>query len=114
MRSLVRFRAGQSGNRNGRPSGAKNRKTIVAEIARETHTITEDGRRRKRSTLELVLLSLRNKALDGNVRAFRAFRVLAENYGPPEPDDRYGYLVVPAPTTRETTTLPIENIDEVP
>ena len=52
----MRRRFKVSGNRKGRPKGAKNRKTIVQAVADEMHTVIENGKRRKRSTLELVLL----------------------------------------------------------
>ena len=53
----------ESGNPKGRPKGAKNRKTIVKTVADEMHSVTESGTRRRRSTLELVLLRLRIMAL---------------------------------------------------
>lgn len=96
-----RFKSGQSGNRRGRPRGSKNRKTIVREIANETHTVTEDGRRRRRSTLELMLLALRNCAAEGNVRAFRAYKKYLAKFEPQESHSNAGYLVVPAEMTPE-------------
>ncbi len=92
----------KSGNPKGRPKGAKNRKTIVKMVADEKHTVHEKGKRRRRSTLEFVLLCLRNMALeDKNVRAFEEFHRLAKAYQPQEADDHVGYLVVPAPLTNE-------------
>ena len=92
----------KSGNLKGRPKGAKNRKTIVRTVADEMHTIVENGKRRKRSIFDLVLLSLRNMALEGkNVGAIEEFHRLIKAYGPQEADDRFGYLVVPAPLTDE-------------
>ncbi len=93
---IRRFKSGQSGNRRGRPGESKNRKTIVREIMNEMHTVTEDGRRRRRSTLELMLLALRNRAAEGNVRAFRACRKFLAKYEPHESNSSRGYLVVPA------------------
>jgi len=69
-----RFKSGESGNRQGRPHGSKNRKTIAREFANEMHWATEDGQRRRRSTLELMLLALRYRAADGNVPAFRTYK----------------------------------------
>ena len=67
----TRRRFKKSGNSKGRPKGSKNRKTIVKAVANETHTLIENGKRRRRTTLDLVLLRLRNMALeDKNVRAF--------------------------------------------
>ncbi len=95
-----RFR--KCGNLKGRPKGAKNRKTIVKRVANEKHTMLENGKRRRRSTLEIVLLRLRNMALeDTNVRGVEELHRLAKAYQPEEADDHVGYLVVPAPMTNE-------------
>jgi hypothetical protein len=59
------------------------------------HSVVEDGKRRERSALELVLLQLRNLAAQGNVQAFRAYNDLIAKYSPPETERRLGYLVVP-------------------
>ena len=98
----TRRRFKKSGNSKGRPKGAKNRKTIVKAVANEMHTLIEDGKRRRRSTLDLVLLRLRNMALeDKNVRPFEELHRLIKAYQPQETNDRVGYLVVPAEMTRE-------------
>ncbi len=92
----------KSGNLKGRPKGAKNLKTIVKLVADEKQSMLENGKRRRRSTLQIVLLRLRNMALeDTNVRAFDEFHRLAKAYQPQEADDHVGYLVVPAPLTNE-------------
>jgi len=69
-----RFKARQTGNRWGRPRESKNCKAIVREIANEMLAVTEDGRLRRRSILEFMLLALRNLAAEGNVRAFREYK----------------------------------------
>lgn len=98
--TIRRFK--QTGNRKGRPKGAKNRKTIVREIANEMHTVQENGVRRRRSTLELVLLRLRNLAVEGKkTRAFDEFQKLIKKFEPQATNDQAGYLVVPAPVTVE-------------
>ncbi len=96
---IRRFKLGHSGNRRGRPRGSKNRKTIVREIANEMHAVTEDGRPRRRSTLELMLLALRNRMAEGNVRAFRAYMKYLVKYEPQDTHPNAGYLVVPAAMT---------------
>ena len=98
----TRRRFKKSGNLKGRPKGAKNRKTIVKAVANEMHSVIEDGKRRRRSTLDLVLLRLRNMALaEGNDRAFEELHRLIKAYQPQETNDRVGYLVVPAEMTQE-------------
>ncbi len=67
----------------------------------EMHTVTENGRRRRRSTLELMLLALRNRAAEGNVRAFRAYKKCLAKYEPQDTHSNLGCLVVPATLTPE-------------
>ena len=96
-----RFKRGQSGNPHGRPRGAKGRKQTVAKIANEMHWVVEDGSRRRRSTLELVILQLRNLAAQGNVQAFRAYNSLLARYSPEGIETCRGYMVVPEVLTIE-------------
>ncbi len=104
---IRRFKKDQSGNRRGRPRGSKNRKTIVRGIVNEMHTVTEDGQQRSRSTLELMLLALRNLAAEGNVRAFRAYKKYLAKYEPQDTRRKYGYLVVPASIPLKDSPFPI-------
>lgn len=94
-----RFKPRRSGNRKGRPLGARGRKKIIKRIASELHWIDEGGKRRRRSTLDMVLLSLRNLGLNGNVRAFRANLRLQERYGPQEPLEPPAYILLPETLT---------------
>ncbi len=98
----TRRRFKKSGNLKGRPKGSKNRKTIVKAVANETHTVLENGKHRRLSTLDLVLLRLRNMALEeGNDRAFEELHRLIKAYQPQETNDRVGYLVVSAEMSQE-------------
>ncbi len=101
-----------SGNPKGRPRGAKNRKTIVKMVANEMHNVTEIGERRRRSTLDVVLLLLRNKALDKNVRAFEELHRLTKVYQPQEAGVRRGYLVLSAEVTQEEWLAEMERKNE--
>ena len=96
-----RFTPGRSGNLRGRPRGAKGHKQIVSKIANELHWVGEDGKRHRRSTLELVLLQLRNLAAQGNVQAFRAYDSLLAKYSPQGTEMRGGYMIVPEVRTIE-------------
>ena len=69
---------------------------MVKEVANEMHSVTENEKRRRLSTFELVLFSLRNMALEGNkVQAFKVFHRLNKVYLPQATTD-LGYLVAPA------------------
>lgn len=97
----TRFQPGQSGNTRGRPKGARGRKQMIEEIARETHVVTDGEKRQRRTTLELVLLSLRNQSIDGNIRAFRLNHALLQKYAPQHDTNiEGGFLLLPAPVTR--------------
>ena len=107
----TRFKPGQSGNRRGRPRGAKNHKTIVTKVAMETHTVTEKGKRRRRTNLELVLIALRNLAIEGNVSAFRAYQAYLAKFGPQRGIVR-GMLLVPPELTEEEIRAEAEKLNE--
>ena len=97
-----RFPPGRSGNPGGRPPGAKGWKKIVDEIANKMHWVNEGGRRRRLSTLELILMFVRNRSLkDKNMKAFRAHHRLLEKYGPTEPQNGVGFLILREQPTKE-------------
>ncbi len=96
----TRFRPGTSGNPKGRPKGARSCRLIVEEIARETHRVVENGKVCHRSTLELVMMSLRNLALDGEVSKFRLLHELLQRYGSQEAPRGGRYLALPEPISQ--------------
>jgi Family of unknown function (DUF5681) len=71
---------GQSGNPTGRPKGARNFKTDVQATLRAPVTVAREGKPRKISTQEAMLLRLREKALHGDVRAIDKLVQLASAY----------------------------------
>jgi Family of unknown function (DUF5681) len=77
----------------GRPKGALGEKAIVQKIAAELHKVERNGETVEVTTLELLLLTMRNLAMKGDLKAARWLteyreRVLAS-------DARGGFLVVP-------------------
>jgi hypothetical protein len=72
-----RFQPGQSGNPTGRRKGIRNLKTDVKRTLTTPVRVKEAGRLRKRSTQEAALMVLREKTLQGDVRALKAFLELA-------------------------------------
>lgn len=96
----------------GRPGGAKNHKIIVAEIANERFTGTQNDKKVSRTCLELVLLSLRNRALKGDsVQAFDEFRKLCDFLCPSAGDDGLGYIVVPEGLGWDEWVSSLEELD---
>jgi len=63
------FKKGHSGNRKGRPKGARGLKTdLKAELA-ERVSITENGKTRKLTKQQLLVKRLATSALKGDMRA---------------------------------------------
>jgi hypothetical protein len=100
--SNTRFKPGRSGNPKGRPKGSENRKHVLTRIMGEMHEVVEHGKRRRRSTLDLLLISIRNRAVDGNVRAFKAYHDCLTKFAAQQPSQKVGHLVIPeGPATKE-------------
>jgi hypothetical protein len=84
-----RFKRGQSGNLKGRPKGARNLRTLIAELMNARIYVTENGRRRSISTQEALLKGMLADALRGDHKARTALLALAtqmlsdEGNGPP-------------------------------
>ena len=65
----TRFKKGQSGNPRGRPSGSKNLSTLLSEALNEPVIVTENGRRRKISKRQAIIMQLVNQSANGDWRA---------------------------------------------
>jgi hypothetical protein len=63
------FKPGKSGNPKGRPKGAKNFATILARELDKPIYIVEDGRRRRASRREVIVLQLIKRANAGDLKA---------------------------------------------
>ncbi len=91
-----RFKRGRSGNPGGRPKKACSRRHIVERVLLEKRRVDVDGsgRPRELTTLELVFLTLRQGALEGNHRAFKAYQTIDARFGDQEPAKKAGRLLV--------------------
>lgn len=96
------FRKGKSGNPKGRPKGAQGKRKIAEKVLFEEHDVVEGGRIVRHTTLELILIALRNEACTGNSRAYKAFEKLDADYDPQKPAVKSGSLVVPGRLTKES------------
>lgn len=96
------FKKGQSGNPRGRPKGAKGKRQIAEKVLLEKHEVVEGNRKIQRTTLELILLTLRNKSFEGSNRAFKDLEKLAAKYDPQPQTKRAGILLVPGRLTLES------------
>lgn len=109
------FKPGQSGNPKGRPKGAKSEATILMELLNRKIEIRRDGKVRKITILEGILLRIAEDSLKGNTKsaAFVLNRLAAIASTKPEteanPDDKAvldAYLRDFQPAHREERALP--------
>lgn len=96
------FTKGQSGNPRGRPKGAKGKRQIAERVLLEKLEVAEGDRKVQRTTLELILLTLRNKSFEGSNRAFKELEKFAAKYDPQPQVQRAGILLVPGRLTMES------------
>lgn len=66
-----RFQKGKSGNSRGRPPGALNMATLLTRILRRRVVVTENGKRKTRTQLEISLQQVANKAASGDLKALQ-------------------------------------------
>lgn len=111
-RNRTSFKKGQSGNSRGRPRGSRNHKTIVKDIANETHQVNEQGKRHTRTMLGLVFVTLRNLAMTGKPSAFKLLRHYLTKYQPQPASQTGGYVLMPPEITPEESPFPVEYVDE--
>ena len=69
--SQHRFKQGQSGNPKGRPKGSRNLKTDLSALLRGNVEITVNGKRRRMTRQEAMLLSLFQRAVSKETGAAR-------------------------------------------
>jgi uncharacterized protein DUF5681 len=78
----TRFKPGQSGNPKGRPRGSINLQTLLMKLALKKAAITENGRPRKISKLEVAYTQMVNKAAAGDIKSLLALVKLLEPRAP--------------------------------
>jgi hypothetical protein len=76
-----RFKPGQSGNLKGRPKQHRNVRTVVEEALNQRITIREGDRAHSRSKLDGVVLTILNKALQGDAKAQTMLIALLRSIG---------------------------------
>jgi hypothetical protein len=77
-----RFRPGQTGNPKGRPKKHNGVDAAVTRALQEKVTVTEQGRRKRKSKLEVTAAQIANKSAGGDLSAARmAFALAAKAEG---------------------------------
>jgi hypothetical protein len=77
----------------GRPKGALGEKAIVQKIASERHKVQQNGQAIEVNTIELLLISMRNLAMKGDLRAVKWLTDYVARVLPDSSDG--AFLVVP-------------------
>jgi hypothetical protein len=76
----TQFKSGKSGNPKGRPKGSRSVGAILQGIIRHKVSVTENGRTRRISTLEVMLRRLANDAMRSDQKAIKLLLSLADRY----------------------------------
>jgi hypothetical protein len=79
----TRFTPGKSGNPRGRPKGSRSVGAILKGVMSQKVTVSDGGRMRRVSRVELMLLRLVNDAARGDPRATKLALELNDRYGQP-------------------------------
>lgn len=80
----TQFKPGQSGNRKGRPKGARGLKTVIMEDAATRIPVLEAGKKRKKPKLDVLVQSTFSRAMKGDARAAAQYFDLLKRYLPDE------------------------------
>ena len=75
------FKPGSSGNPKGRPKGSRPVGALLQDIIQQKVAVTEHGKTRRLTTLEITLRRLANDAMRGEPRAIRFLLSLLDQYG---------------------------------
>jgi hypothetical protein len=77
----TQFKPGRSGNPKGRPRGRRPIGAILQEIMERKVSVTENGKTRRLSALEIMLRRLTNDAVRSDHRAIKLLVYLLDRYG---------------------------------
>jgi hypothetical protein len=77
----TQFKPGQSGNPKGRPRGSRSVGAILQDVIQQKIAVTENGKTKRLSALEVMFRRLANDALRGDARAMKLLLSLVERYG---------------------------------
>jgi hypothetical protein len=77
----TRFKPGQSGNPTGYRKGSKSIGARLQELMNSKVTVTENGRSRRISRLDVLLHQLTNDAMRGDPRALKLLMEFLNRYG---------------------------------
>ena len=82
----TQFKKGTSGNKKGRPKGAKNIATLFRQEMNQRIIVSENGERRTITKIEAALKQLHNKAATGDPKSIQAILSISRELGYLIPD----------------------------
>jgi hypothetical protein len=77
----TQFKPGQSGNPKGRPKGSRSVGAILQGVIQQKVAVSENGKTKRLSALEVMFRRLANDALRGDARAMKLLLSLVDRYG---------------------------------
>lgn len=106
------FKPGVSGNAGGRPKHARNRNTILLELAAEQQLVTIRGHKQKVKTIDLLYMKLRELAMTGDEKAIDAVNLSLAKFEEEAEATWSCGLLVPEQRYEWDTPLRIEDVEE--
>src|SRR5665213_3436666 len=76
----TQFKPGQSGNLKGRPKGSRPVGSVLRDILQQKVPVSDNGKKRHLSALEVMLRRLANDAMRSDQRALKFLLTLADRY----------------------------------
>jgi hypothetical protein len=76
----MQFKAGRSGNPNGRPKGRRPIGAVLHDIFEQRISVTENGKTYSRTVFEISLRGLAKDAMRGDARAIKLVLFLHDRY----------------------------------
>ena len=77
----TRFQKGRSGNPKGRPRGKKNMSTLLSAALDAAIIVVENGRRKKISKREAIIIQLVNKSASADLKATQIVLAMLQDVG---------------------------------
>jgi hypothetical protein len=77
----TQFTAGKSGNPKGRPKGSRPVGAVLQDIIQQKVSVTEGGKTRRLTTLEVIIRRLANDAMRSDQPAIKLLLSLVDRYG---------------------------------
>jgi len=106
------FKPGESGNAGGLPKHARNKNTILREIASEEQLVTIRGQKQKIMTIELLFMRLRELAMQGDEKALDAFNEWTAKFEQEAEATWSCGLLLPEQRYEWDSPLQIEEVDD--